>query len=113
MASLRLYTAAQVDSPVRADSADAPIPVYPDSLLRSGRAGRVMAEFVVDTAGRAEMETFGMVFSSDALFTDAVRRAVHSARFIPARLGGRPVRQVVQMPFNFVIPAGGASAQHR
>ena len=113
VASLRLYTAAQVDSPARPDSADPPAPLYPDSLQRSGRSGRVMAEFVVDTAGRAEMETFGIVYSSDPLFTDAVRRAVGSASFIPARLGSRPVRQVVQMPFNFVSPPGDASTQHR
>jgi TonB family protein len=105
VASLRLYTAEQVDEPARADSSEPVTPFYPDSLQRSGRTGRVLAEFVVDTTGRAEMDTFGVVLSTDRLFTDAVRRAVSAARFIPARLDGKAVRQLMQIPFTFVSPS--------
>lgn len=104
VASLRLYTADQVDEPARADSTEPVTPFYPDSLQRSHVGGRVLAEFVVDTTGRAEMETFGVVLSTDRLFTDAVRRAVGSARFVPARLRGSAVRQLMQIPFTFVSP---------
>ncbi|MHB1225000.1 MAG: TonB family protein [Gemmatimonadaceae bacterium] len=109
VASLRLYTAEQVDEPARADSSEPVTPFYPDSLERSGRSGRVLAEFVVDTTGRAEMDTFGVVLSTDRLFTDAVRRAVRAARFIPARLDGKAVRQLMQIPFTFVSPSSSTN----
>ncbi|HEY0970943.1 MAG TPA: TonB family protein [Gemmatimonadales bacterium] len=107
--SLRLYTADQVDVPAMPDSANPVAPVYPDSLLRSGIAGRVLVEFVVDTTGRADMDTFGVVVSTDRLFSDAVRRAVADASFTPAMVADRPVRQLMQMPFRFIasMPATG------
>lgn len=103
VASLHLYTAEQVDEPARADSSDPVSPFYPDSLQRNRVGGRVLAEFVVDSTGRPEMDTFGVVFSTDRLFTDAVRRAVSIANFIPARLGGKAVRQLMQIPITFQI----------
>ena len=106
VSSLRLYTAEQVDQPALPDSAEPVSPFYPDSLLRSGVEGRVLAEFVVDTTGAPEMETFGVVFSTDRLFTDAVRRAVARARFTPARMGGKVVRQLMQVPISFVAATG-------
>lgn len=104
VASLKLYTAEQVDEPARADSTEPVNPFYPDSLQRLGMSGHVLAEFVVDSTGRPEMDTFGVVLSTDRLFTDAVRRAVNSARFLPARLGGKAVRQLMQLPISFVSP---------
>jgi TonB family protein len=105
IASLRLYTASQVETPAVIDTTHPVAPVYPDSLLRSGVGGRVVVEFVVDTAGVPDMDTFGAVVSTDRLFTESVRRALGGARFIPAMLEGRRVRQLVQLPFTFSIPA--------
>ena len=105
VASLRLYTAAQVEVPAVVDTANPIVPVYPDSLLRSGVGGRVVVEFVVDTAGMPDMDTFGAVVSTDRLFTESVQRALTPARFIPAMVAGRRVRQLVQLPFTFSIPA--------
>lgn len=105
VAGLRLYTADQVDQPAFPDTAEPVSPIYPDSLLRRGLEGRVLAEFVVDSAGKAEMETFGVVFSTDRLFTDAVRRAVARARFVPAVMDGKAVRQLMQVPISFVTAA--------
>ena len=104
VASLRLYTADQVDVPAAPDTADAVAPIYPDSLLRAGVEGRVLVEFVVDTSGTPDPETFGVVLSTDPLFTTAVRQAVLGTRFTPARREGRVVRQLVQMPFRFEHP---------
>ncbi len=109
VASLHLYTAEQVDEPARADTSEPVSPHYPDSLQRSNIGGRVLAEFVVDSTGRPEMETFGVVFSTDRLFTDAVRRAVATANFVPARLDGKAVRQLVQLPITFVSPVSDAT----
>ena len=104
VASLRLYTAEQVDVAAAPDTADPVAPIYPDSLLRIGEEGRVLVEFVVDTTGAPDLETFGVVLSTSPLFTRAVRDAVAGARFTPAMLDGRRVRQLVQLPFRFEHP---------
>ena len=75
--------------------------VYPDSLYGSGTSGRVLAEFVVDTAGAVERATIGIVSSSHVAFSQAVMGALMTAEFKPAIRNGRPVRQVVQLPFIF------------
>ena len=104
VSSLKVYTADQVDTPARADSSTAATPLYPDSFYKQHIPGRVLAEFVVDTAGRPDPETIGIVSSTDPLFAASVVRALSKTRFVPARLGGRPVRQIVQQPFTFVVP---------
>ena len=102
--SLKLHTVDQVDVPAAPDSTRPIAPVYPDALLSAGVPGRVVVEFVVDTTGRADMNTFGTVTTTHPQFTDAVRRAIAAARFTPAMLGGRKVRQLVQLPFSFTVP---------
>jgi len=102
--SLKVYTADQVDTPARADSSTPARPLYPDAFYKEHVPGRVLAEFVVDTAGRPEPETVGIVSSTDPLFAASVVRALSDARFVPAQLGGHPVRQIVQQPFTFVVP---------
>jgi protein TonB len=62
-----------------------------------------MATFVVDVSGRAEDTTVRFAQSDNVLFEDAVRNALRRMRFIPAEVGGRKVRQLVQMPFVFTL----------
>jgi TonB family protein len=102
VASLKVFTANQVDHPAKADSSLFDAPRYPDSLFAAGAPGRVVAEFVVDTLGRVEQETFGIVQSTHPQFSESVRRAVFDAHFAPASNQGKLVRQVVQLPFKFV-----------
>jgi TonB family protein len=109
VATLKLYTADQVDTPVAADTLYPITPLYPDSMLRAGVPGRTIVEFVVDTAGLPDMETFGAIASTDPMFTEAARRAVGVARFIPAVLAGARVRQLVQLPITFAIASPVAS----
>ena len=104
VASLRLYTADQVDVPAAPDTANPVMPIYPDTLLRARVEGRVLVEFVVDTTGVPDPETFGVVLTTDPLFTESVRRAVLATRFTPALREGSKVRQLVQMPFRFEHP---------
>jgi TonB family protein len=92
----------QVDQPARPDSG-ALTPSYPDSLFRAGVTGRVIAEFVVDTAGRVEAGSVDLYDQSDARFADAVRATLARAHFQPAMRGGRPVRQSMQVPFVFTL----------
>ena len=82
---------------------NAPEPRYPALLRSNGTSGHVVVRFVVDTAGRAEMDRFSVVESTHPLFADAVRNALASYRFSPGEVAGRKVRTLVQMPFAFQL----------
>lgn len=76
---------------------------YPPGLFAEGMRGLVVAEFVIDTLGRVEDPTVGIVSSTHPLFTAAVRSALGRATYIPAAKQGQLVRQIVQQPFDFVL----------
>jgi protein TonB len=78
-------------------------PDYPGNLRAANVEGTVTAQFVVDTTGRADINTFKEINSAHPLFTDAVRRHLPQMRFIPAEIGGKKVRQLVQQPFVFSL----------
>ncbi len=78
-------------------------PAYPEMLRTAGIEGTVLAQFVVDTTGHAEMGTFKALKSDNDLFTTSVRNALQRARFLPAEVGGRKVKQLVQQPFVFSL----------
>jgi len=78
-------------------------PRYPDMLRTANVEGQVLAQFVVDTAGRVDISTFRVLSSTHDLFTQAVRQHLATARFYPAEIGGRRVKQLVQQPFNFAL----------
>jgi TonB family protein len=98
---VEIYSADQVDSPARLDAAHPFQLDYPPALYAARERGLVIAEFVVDTLGRVEDSTFGIVSATAPSFSDAVRRALHSASYVPAIKDGHPVRQLVQQPFTF------------
>ena len=91
----------QVEKPVVQLSGGSP--AYPSMLQSQGVKGQVIAQFVVDTTGRVETNTFKVIESSHDLFTAAVKRALPNMRFAPAEVGGRKVKQLVQQPFVFDI----------
>ncbi len=103
VASLKVYTPDQVDVPARGDSLSRPQPQYPEALLFTGVPGQVLAEFVVDTLGHVELDTFGVISSTNPKFTEAVQRALPEWAYAPAMLQGKRVRQLVQQPFTFVV----------
>jgi protein TonB len=78
-----------------------PRPRYPDQLRAAGVTGRVVVRLVVDTTGRVEPASVVVRESSHDLFTQAVRGVLPSLRFAPAELGGRKVRMLVDLPFEF------------
>lgn len=92
----------QVEKPVVAAPGSAG-PSYPDMLRSAGIEGQVLAQFVVDTTGRADMTTFKALKSDNDLFTTAVKNALARMRFLPAEVGGRKVKQLVQQPFQFSL----------
>lgn len=107
--SRAVFTASQVDEPAILAPGSAE-PSYPDSLYRAGVGGRVVAEFVVDEQGAIEPESFGIVSSPHAYFNTAVRVALESAIFRAAKVAGRNVRQLVQLPFAFDPASPGPPA---
>ena len=78
-------------------------PRYPDALREAGVEGEVLAQFVVERDGRVDIRSFKVTRSTDPQFTEAVKGALQDFRFSPAQVGGRPVRQLVQMPFQFSL----------
>ena len=105
----RAYFEFQVMKPVRA-LPDQPSPRYPESMRASGIQGEVLAQFIVDTLGHADMSTFKVLRSTHAEFTNAVRVALPQMSFLPAELENRKVKQVVQMPFHFCFSGGAPRA---
>jgi TonB family protein len=67
-------------------------PVYPEPLRASRAAATVTAQFVVDTTGHADMRTWKVLDSPNALFAAAAKEAVRQATFSPAEVGGHTVR---------------------
>jgi TonB family protein len=101
VASAAVFSADQVEERAVADPARPLAAVVPPSLHADGVSGLVVAEFVVDTLGRVEPTTIGIVSSTHPLFSDAVRQALPAAGFRAARRGGRAVRQLVHQPIEF------------
>ena len=78
-------------------------PAYPEMLKSSGVEGEALVQFVVDTSGRAELGSFKVLRASHDAFGQAVRAALPRMRFLPAEIGGRKVRMLVQQPFAFAL----------
>ena len=103
-----VLTALDVDVLAQLDSATLRV-VYPPELLADGVGGSVLAEVVVDSTGRVEAGTFGIVHSSHPLFARAVQDAIGATEFQPALRRGRQVSQLVHVPVRFVPQKRGGS----
>ena len=95
------YFEFQVERPVQV--VGGPPPVYPPMLREARMQGRVLAQFVVDSTGRALAGSFKPIDSSHDLFTLSVRDVLPAMEFRPAEVGGRKVRQLVQQEFIFAL----------
>jgi protein TonB len=96
------YFEFQVEKPV-VPAPGSVSPRYPDMLRQAGVEGEVLAQFVVDTTGRAEPGSLKILKSSHDMFVQSVKNALPQMKFIPAEVGGRKVKQLVQQPFSFSI----------
>ena len=107
----RVFTDVQVEKPVSVVPRQAG-PRYPADLKAQRVAGEVVAQFVVDTSGRALMETFRILRSTHPSFSRAVMDAVEKMQFYPAEIAGRKVKQLARQPFTFSItsPTGRPGA---
>jgi protein TonB len=97
------YFEFQVEKPAEM-LAESPKPKYPSVLESSGIAGEVQAQFVVSSGGKADMDSFKVLKSTNELFTQAVKNVLPRMRFSPAMIGGKPVNQLVQQSFQFAVP---------
>jgi protein TonB len=96
------YNAFEVDIEVVA-IAGSIRPQYPEMLRSSGTEGQVIAQFIVNEKGRVDKESFKLVSSTHPMFTESVKRALPQMRFKPAKIGGKPVSQLVQQLFVFKL----------
>jgi protein TonB len=80
-----------------------PQPLYPDLLRQAGVQGRVLVQAIIDTAGRAEPNSVKIIQSPNPGFDQPSRQAVLRALFRPARVHGRAVRVLVNIPYDFKI----------
>lgn len=91
----------QVDDPVQ--PLNIPKPRYPPVLQQAGVSGFVDAQYVVDTLGHAEPNSWRVIKSSNAQFEAPAREAILKGLFKPARIKGAAVRQLVQQSIKFNI----------
>ena len=74
---------------------------YPMGALSGGQEGRVLAEFVIDSSGKARPGSFRALLSDGGSFSDAVR--VMHARFVPGKAHEQAVSTLVWQWFAFRI----------
>lgn len=103
-----VYYESQVEKPVTAAPGSVG-PAYPASLRAAGTDGQVLAVFVVNEQGTAELSSFKILRSNDSLFSAAVREALPKMTFTPAEIGGKRVKQLVQQPFMFTTNKSNSS----
>ena len=97
------YFEFQVEKPAEMIQ-DGTKPKYPSVLETSGIAGEVQAQFVVKADGRADIDSFKVLKSTNELFTQAIKNYLPRSHFSPAMIGGKPVNQLVQQSFQFAVP---------
>ena len=99
----RAYLRFEVETPAAQVLGETRTPTYPKELIARKVDGEVDAQFVVDATGAVDMRGFKVLRATEPAFADAVRRFLLTARYIPATIGGHPVRQVVQQQFMFDV----------
>jgi protein TonB len=78
-----------------------PPPSYPELLKQAGIQGRVLVQAIVDTLGRAEPGSIKVLQSPNPGFDQSAKNYVQKALFRPARVHGRAVRVLIQIPIEF------------
>lgn len=105
-----VYIESEVDTPVSRDPSSA-APAYPEYLEEIRVEGFVVAEYIVDTTGRADSTSLHIDLCSHPAFAESLRAALPNMRFTAATLNGRKVR--VRVRQEFVFQLGPAPAPTR
>jgi hypothetical protein len=64
-------------------------------------SGRSVFRFVIESSGRINRCTIELMEETNRAWTDAVLRQLRGARYKPALVDGRPVRQLVHQVFTY------------
>jgi protein TonB len=96
-----VFLEAQLDDPVQPISI--PTPRYPPVLQSAGIAGSVDLQYVVDTTGHAEPNSFKVMKATHPAFAEPAKEAIMKGVFKPAKFKGQPVRQLVQQRISFKV----------
>jgi periplasmic protein TonB len=96
-----VFLEAQLDDPVQPISI--PTPRYPPVLQSAGIAGSVDLQYVVDTTGHAEPNSFKVMKTTHPAFAEPAKEAIAKGVFKPAKFKGQPVRQLVQQRISFKV----------
>ena len=95
----------------QAEVLSGPLPIYPDLLRQAGVQGRVVLEAVVDTIGRVLAQSISVVSATNPGFVDPARQALQATLFRPATVGGKTVRMLVRIPYEFALRDGTGRAR--
>ncbi len=94
-----VFLEANLDDPPRVISGATPR--YPPVLQSAGISGRVVFEFIIDTTGHAEANSFKLKESTNKAFEAPAKEAVLKTVFKPGRVRGKPVRVLVVQGVSF------------
>jgi hypothetical protein len=101
--SLAIYFAQQVEQEATLASTS-PLPAGAARIVRAGvRARYVMAQFVIDSSGRALPDRVKILKTDSDSLSTRVLASVSALRFTPAVVKGQPVAQLVQWQFVFPL----------
>ncbi|NNG16359.1 MAG: hypothetical protein HKM89_07755 [Gemmatimonadales bacterium] len=78
-----------------------PPPNYPEELRPSGLEGVVTLEFVLDTLGHAEPNSFKTMSATHPGFIEPAREYILGMVFAPGRLRGRAIRVLMARQVTF------------
>ena len=76
---------------------------YPELLRQAQIQGRVLVQAIIDTLGRAEPPSVKVLQSPNPGFDQSAKSYVTKALFRPARVHGRAVRVLLQIPVDFKL----------
>jgi TonB family protein len=78
-----------------------PVPVYPPLLQQAGIEGVVMVQAIIDTMGRVEPTSLKVTQTANPGFNESAKQTVLKSLFRPARVYGKAVRVLIQIPINY------------
>jgi protein TonB len=98
-----VFLAAEVDEVPQASDPSACAPKYPPVMQSAGIPGKVVMQFIVNTDGKVDQNTFKIVSSTHKAFEGPARDAMFRCTFRPGKSRGQPVRVLVQQPLTFKV----------
>jgi protein TonB len=99
--SSQTFTVSDVDDP--AVRTGGPSPVYPSAMRQIGIDGSVRLQYVVGVNGKAESGSITVISSTNKAFERNAIETIRKSTFRPAKIGGTPVRQLVQQNIVFSL----------